>query len=429
MALSSKEILVVGIDPAKEKHSIVALSYPEKVLRSADIQNTPAAIARMDDRMRQLAQKENLMLVYATEDSSKYGDLLARMLRQRERTIHTVSPAKTSVYKKFYGDDKTDRVDARCVADITLRNPEKIILDKELMKRDDLVDALRSLTRYYDDLGDTKKRFINHLHEKLTQFWGYQYKLFFSRIDGKTACKFWKEYPSPGKVKGLSQKDLQDFIYEKSKKSISRRRAGEKARAILAVAGEFPDLYSEKVLKLKEKSLANLVDMMAIIAEQLKETKAQMKKLVGESGYKLDTFPGVKVVRAAKLIALVGNPHRFRNSGKFARYNGTAPREWSSGKRKKHYPSRQFNRKLKDQMMGIAVTAVRCDPVSREYFQRQIKRGKTKRQAYKLTARRISDILLSMMKHRTEYDGERHRKSPHKISNDGAGQKAPQPVA
>jgi len=51
MALSNQEILVVGIDPAKKKHSIVALSYPEKVLYSADIPNTPTAISALDVQM------------------------------------------------------------------------------------------------------------------------------------------------------------------------------------------------------------------------------------------------------------------------------------------------------------------------------------------------------------------------------------------
>jgi len=164
-----------------------------------------------------------------------------------------------------------------------------------------------------------------------------------------------------------------------------------------------------------------LMDMIILIHKQLKEAKALMKKLVKESGYKLDTFPGLKVVRAARLISLVGNPARFRNKDKFARYNGTAPREWSSGKRKKHYASRKYNRKLKAVIMDITVTAVRCNSISKEYFQRQKKRGKTKKQAYKLTARRISDILFSMMKHRSQYDEARHENNPDKISNDGTG--------
>jgi len=66
------------------------------------------------------------------------------MLRQKERTVHTVNPGQTSYFKGFYGDDKTDRVDARCVAAITLHQLQKIIEDKEVMKRNDTLESLRS---------------------------------------------------------------------------------------------------------------------------------------------------------------------------------------------------------------------------------------------------------------------------------------------
>jgi transposase len=433
MALSAQEILVVGIDPAKEKHSIVALKYPDVVLHAMDIPNTAPAIAKLDSRMLRLAGEERLSLVYATEDSSKYGSLLAGMLRQSGRLIQTVNPGQTKHFKRVYGDNKTDRIDARCVAAIVLHQPEKIEQREEVTRRSDLQESMKSVTGFFNDLTKANVKFVNHLHEKLFDLWGCQYKEFFGRINGKTALKFWKSYPSPRSVKDISSKELQGFIYKESRHSISNDKAKKIGIRVLQVASEFPGILGEKTLDLKEKDLQQLADMLAVIEAQLKGSKATIKNLVKESDCTLRSFPGIDYIRAAALMGLVGNPARFANKDKFAKYNGTAPREWSSGRSKKHYASKQYNRKLKTLLMGITITAVRCDKTSKEYYQRQIQRGKTKRQAYKLTARRISDILFSMMRNHTEYDNERHKKTEvemrnkknaPKISNDGAGQKA-----
>ena len=69
MKLKAHEVLAVGIDPAKDKHSIVALRYPDEVLFTSDIPNSPEAIRKMDVQMLALSKKEGLSLIYATESS------------------------------------------------------------------------------------------------------------------------------------------------------------------------------------------------------------------------------------------------------------------------------------------------------------------------------------------------------------------------
>ena len=91
MKLKPEQILAVGMDPSKacpelvsgENHSVVAVRFPDEVLFKAVIPNIPDEIARLDDKMVALSRKEGLSLIYAPEDVTQYGGLLAKILQER----------------------------------------------------------------------------------------------------------------------------------------------------------------------------------------------------------------------------------------------------------------------------------------------------------------------------------------------------------
>lgn len=406
MIYTAENILAVGIDPAKMKHSVVAVKFPDKVLFKADIPNTPEAIIKLDEEMTALSCREGLMLVYAPEDVTQYGNLLAKILTKRGRVIKHINPLKTSRQKVFYGDSKSDHVDARSAASVALREVENIAPPS---KRNELIEALGSAVKLRNKLSSMHADLTNQFHHELYELWGCQYRDFFSQLNGTTAIEFWSKHPSPRHLKKLTVDRLKKFIYEKSRHSINLEESEKKARFILKVALEHLEVDCDMALNFKEKTVKSTIEMLLSIEKQLKNIEQDIKSLVPLTETHLETFPGVGEVRAAEILSIVKDINRFPDRDKFAKYNGTAPKEWSSGKSKKHYPGKSFCHALKGVIMDIAVTAARCDPISKDYFERQINRGKTKPQAYKLLARRISDILYAMMRDKSVYDPKRHR--------------------
>ena len=413
--LKVEEILAVGIDPAKATHAIAAVRYPDRLVYSGDIPNTPAGILGLDETMVTLAQREGLALVYAPEDVTQYGALLAQMLEGRGRIVKHVLPTKVSLQKAFYGDDKNDPVDARSAAEVALREFETIEKGGE---KNDLHDALRSAVNHRNKLVDMKRDLKNQLHQELYSLWGCAYSEFFSDIGGTTALAFWAMYLSPRHIKKTTVSKIKRFIYEKSNHTIGKNESLEKARTILNTARAYPELSCEAAMKFKEATVKSIVAILKSIDDEMPALGKELEKLVPLTGFQLETIPGIGIARAAEIISIAGDIERFESRDKFAKYNGTAPREYSSGKRKKHYPSWSFNRKLKKVMMGLAVSAVQCNPISKAYYERQIQRGKTKGQAYKCLARRFSDIVYAMMRAKSAYDPHRHANNVNKNPND-----------
>jgi len=74
--------------------------------------------------------------------------------------------------------------------------------------------------------------------------------------------------------------------------------------------------------------------------------------------YKLTTIPGVNMATASKLIAEIGDIHRFPNADKLARFAGVAPIKFSSAGKGKEQSSKQGNRQLHGLFYFLAVSMV-----------------------------------------------------------------------
>jgi len=114
------DIMAVGIDPAKGVHQGVALAYPEVELLNSQFENSYEAISSFDEKVMKLARKNGLKVTYGLEDSGAYGKTIKEVLTSRFRETREVNPLKTNRQKDFYGGDKSDEIDARCIAQILL---------------------------------------------------------------------------------------------------------------------------------------------------------------------------------------------------------------------------------------------------------------------------------------------------------------------
>ena len=124
---------------------------------------------------------------------------------------------------------------------------------------------------------------------------------------------------------------------------------------------------------------------------------------------KIEQLPSLKSISTVIASVLLGetlNPDRFNTRDKFARYNGTAPQEISSGGKIKHRARKGCNHRLKKTLRQISITAILREPLTKEYYQRCLSRGLSKSQALKRVDRKISDIAYKMMRTKQPYDRE-----------------------
>lgn len=143
----------------------------------------------------------------------------------------------------------------------------------------------------------------------------------------------------------------------------------------------------------------------------MEKVEAEIKKLLPEFGYKLETMIGIDFLTAAGLIAEIGYIDRFKSSDKLAKYAGIAPVNYSSGSKERILKNRQGNRDLYTLFHRTATLNINCgrnkaNPVNGifyDYYQKKISQGKTKHQAIVCIMRRMVNIIYGMMKNKTTY--------------------------
>jgi transposase len=82
------------------------------------------------------------------------------------------------------------------------------------------------------------------------------------------------------------------------------------------------------------------------IDKKIKVAETDLAALVTQRGSTLMDLTGIGPTGAARLLADVGDIHRFADENRFASWNGTAPLDASSGAQQRHRLSRAANRRI-----------------------------------------------------------------------------------
>ena len=185
---------------------------------------------------------------------------------------------------------------------------------------------------------------------------------------------------------------LHDRIAEMLEGGLPRGLSADKAAK--AMRGIRPS----SALDTERKRLAAevLVDVRRLDA-QLKDLRSRIVAAVEVSGTTVTAVDGVGPIVAAIICGRVGNIGRFPSAGHFARYNGTAPIEASSGPRVRHRLNRRGDRHLNHALHVAVIAQLSRDTAGRAYFERKLAEGKSKKEALRSFKRRISDAVYRQL--------------------------------
>jgi hypothetical protein len=77
---------------------------------------------------------------------------------------------------------------------------------------------------------------------------------------------------------------------------------------------------------------------------------------------------------------------------------GASPIEASSGKTRRHRLNRGGDRQANAALHRIAITRLRCDPRTRDYVDRRVQEGKTRREAIRCLKRYIAREIYNLIR-------------------------------
>ncbi len=208
---------------------------------------------------------------------------------------------------------KDDSYDAYCVARV-LRDMMDTLQDA---KHEDIYWAIRQLAKRRDMIVKNNVMNKNQLHSQLSYSYP-SYKKFFAQVDGKSALCFWENYPSPEHIWSTTPEQIYKTI-----KAVHQALKIERVHAIIDMIkkdGNTQKGYQEE----RDSIVMNIVKDIKNNQELIKDIEVQLRKLLPQTGYKLQTMPGIDLITESKIVSEIGDINRFPDSDKLARFMGLA---------------------------------------------------------------------------------------------------------
>ena len=333
-------MFMIGVDPHKGSHTAVAVDRTEAVI------DTVRVDADRDQRARLLAWAARFEpRTWAVEGATGMGALLAQQLVAAGEHVVDVPPKLSSRVRLLERGriDKTDPNDARSAAIVAWRTPALNVvagLDEHRV-------VLRLLADRDHQITAQRTRTVCRLHALLCLL-----------IEGGTG----------------------------------RSLTSSKATELLASVVVTGPVVAERITMARQ-----LVAEIAALDAARVETRRRTADTVIASASTVTDVYGIGPLMAALIVGRVGDVRRFPTAGHFARHNGTAPIEASSGPRKRHRLNPRGDRQLNHALHMAAVTQVRNDTPGRTYYLRKQAEGKTRKEAMRALKRRISDVVYQRL--------------------------------
>jgi transposase len=403
--LQPQNLLAVGVDTAAKSHHAVLMRFPEVILQDGEIENTPVGFKALDERVQQLAAEHGLTPLYGLEGSGFYGRALADFLLHRGRDVREVQALKVNRQKAYYGQDKSDQIDARAAAAIALRSAQEL---PRVVRRDQTTEAIRKTSRFLDQLVREKTRHINQLHAALLETYQALAKTLFEDLGLRAALAFYQAYPRPHDLAGTSTRKLANAIAKNARGKWGHGKGSKAWQTAETILAQTKPLIAEPPppgAELHAEVIRGLCAQILAAKDLVRKLKHRLEKdLLPQTGLKLETLTGIDTRAAGVIIGETISADRFHSNDAFARYNGTAPAKNSTGGKNKHRARHDCNHRLKRIFYLIALSQSGHDPMGKAYYEACIARGLSKTQALKRLGRRISDIVYAMMRDKSEYN-------------------------
>jgi transposase len=330
---------IIGIDPHKGSHTAAVLDCREQLVGELRVR----ADRSQRDRLLAFAARFEPRL-WAIEGATGTGALLAQQFVGAGETVLDVPPKLSARVRLLDTErsDKTDAHDARSAAIVALRHRGLRAVGAE-----DHTAVLRLLAKRHHDLVARRTQSICRLHAVL--------------------CVL---------VAG----------------GMPRRLSAARA------ATELRRVRHADAVGLERRRIAHelLAEVRRVDAE-LGTLKARITVAVAASCTTVTEVFGVGPIVAAYLLGYSGDVVRFASAGHYARYNGTAPIEASSGPKARHRLNPRGNRQLNHALHMAALTQVGHDTAGRAYYLRKQTEGKTKKEAMHALKRRVSDAVYRQL--------------------------------
>ena len=379
-----------GIDIAAETHVIAAVDEADRVLIK------PTKItedARGYERLWELLGDPRDTLV-AMEATGHYWKNLFATLVARGFVVALLNPLRTARFaSEELARTKTDAIDALGIARFTAqkRPPATRLPDSAT---DELRELVRLRDRLVQDFGDR----LRQLH-RLVDLGFPEFTRYVRSLDSELATAILHDYPTAAAFVGVSLRRLAGLRYD------GRHRIGDElAGALIDAASRSVGRHHGEAYRIQVRYACEDLDLLR---RRLRTLERDIERMLDhhEVGSLLTTIDGIGPQTAARLVAELGDPARFRSAGALAAYIGVVPSVRHSGKRTGTRAGLTSigHAALRANLWMPVLTAVRKNPWLRAYYQRLLARGKLPKVALIAAMRKLIVAVYTVAKQRRPF--------------------------
>ena len=381
--------MFAGIDVASERHTLARLDDTGAPI------GKPVAItedrAGYDALLKALGSSPVLIVMEAT------GHYWKNLFAVLAAAGHDVALLNPFVARRFQDSSlertKTDAIDAHGLARFAF---EKRPAPTRL--HDEAAEALRELVRHRDRLRQDFDDRVRQLH-RLVDLGFPEFTRYVRSLDSMLATCLLAEYPTAHAFARATPRRLAKLRYD------GRHLIGEElAQQLVDAAKRSIGQHHGPAYKLQARHICQDLDLWR---RRLAEIEHDIEDLLDthEVGKLLTTIEGIGPQSAARIIAAVGDPARFRNAAAFAAYVGVVPGLKQSGKRTaaRAAITPLGNARLRRALWMPVLGAVRRNPWLRTFYERLRAAGKPPKLALVAAMRKLLHAVYSVAKHREPF--------------------------
>jgi transposase len=377
-----------GVDVGKEHHWICVVDDNGTVMLPRRLVNDEQPIRDLVAEIEQLADDVS----WTVDLTTVYAALLLTVLADAGKSVRYLAGRAVWQASAVYrgGEGKTDAKDARVIADQSrMRGADLPVLHPD----DDLITELRMLTAHRADLVADRTRTINRLRQQLIAVCPA-----LERAAQLTQDRGW--------VVLLTRYQRPKAIRQSGVPRLTKVLGGAGVRNATTIAAAAVAAAKSQTVRLPGENVtaglvAELAGEVVALDDRIKSTDADIEDRFRShpAAEVITSMPGMGFRLGAEFLAAVGDPALIGSADQLAAWAGLAPVSKDSGKRtgRLHTPKR-YSRRLRRVMYMSALTAVRCDPASKAYYQRKRDEGKRPIPATTCLARRRTNVLYALIR-------------------------------
>jgi transposase len=376
----------IGLDVGKQDHHATGLGPAGARLFEGGVRNDERALEELFERAAEHGQAALVI-----DQPGSIGALAIELARRHRVPVAYVPGLVMRRASELYpGEAKTDRRDSFVLADTARTHAHRL---HWLEPSEELIEQLRVLAGYDDDLAGDWTRSVNRLRDLLLSLAPALERVLGPRLEHPAARALLARYPTPTALRTAKRGQLV---------RLAKRHAPRMGERLVddvkqALAAQTVTLPAEQTAGRVIAELATELDRLAGRRDQL-EGEIEILFRSHPQAPVLLSIPGIGIKTGARILTEIGDVNRFPTAAQLASYAGLAPVTRQSGSSiRSEQKSRRGNQRLKNALWLSAFCSLRNER-SAAYYARKRAEGKKHNAAVVCLARRRCDLIHKLLR-------------------------------